>query len=391
MLATRRAILKFSTGLAAAAVAGRWAGPAFAGSGEPLQRIIADIADTAIANMASPGIQIALWKDGKSVCEVARGMANLETRTAVTADSIFRIGSLTKQYAGLMIAMLASQGKLSLDDPAHRHLTFLQGQPTFTIAELLHHTAGVHDADNGPQLADVVTQVQMAQVITTQSQVFDFPPGTAWLYSNANYFLLGAIIEQVTGSSLADAAQRLMFDPLELKHTHFDDAAQIVPGRASGYGFTEEAAPAWRNAPFVDVAQIGAAGAIRANANDLCRWHAALLDERKISREVREMMLAPGRLRDGRLASAHRFNAEDSVMGKTEYGFGLLLDRTTRDGSLIIQHNGFIDGFSANLATHVPTRLSFACLCNADPNPNLPFRDLRRALFAAVLLPPGTK
>lgn len=72
-------------------------------------------------------------------------------------------------------------------------------------------------------------------------------------------------------------------------------------------------------------------------------------------------------------------------MGATGYGYGLLLDRTTRDGGLIALHSGFISGFSAWLATHVPSLLTVACLCNVDPNPNLPFRQLRRTVFAQQL------
>ncbi len=74
-------------------------------------------------------------------------------------------------------------------------------------------------------------------------------------------------------------------------------------------------------------------------------------------------------------------------MGDTNYGFGLYLDRSTRDGSLIAHHNGFVNGYSAYLASHIDSRLTVACLCNADPNPNLPFRELRRTVFAGVLAP----
>lgn len=126
---------------------------------------------------------------------------------------------------------------------------------------------------------------------------------------------------------------------------------------------------------------------MRGTAEDLCRWHAALLDGRVVGDAALRAMLAPAKLRDGRLASAHRAREEDAAMGATEYGFGLLLDRATRDDSLIVQHNGFFYGFSAYLATHVQSRLTVACLCNADPNPGLPFRALRRAVFADVLAP----
>ena len=96
-------------------------------------------------------------------------------------------------------------------------------------------------------------------------------------------------------------------------------------------------------------------------------------------------MIEPARLRDGRPITQGRFNAEDDNMGETSYGFGLLLDRSAKDRGLIAMHNGFISGFSAYLATHVPSMTTVACMTNADPGPKLPFRQLRRTIFAPYL------
>lgn len=201
--------------------------------------------------------------------------------------------------------------------------------------------------------------------------------------------VLGAIIEQVTNQPLAEVGRTRLFERLGLARTASDDSGEIVPGRVAGYAFGDGDPPRLRNAPAIDIVQAGGAGAMRGTADDLCRWHAALLDGRVANASGLRAMLAPGRLRDGRMASAHRAREEDAAMGAVEYGFGLLLDRATRDGSLIVQHNGFIAGYSAYLASHVPSRLTVACLCNADPNPGLPFRALRRAVFAGYLRHPA--
>jgi CubicO group peptidase (beta-lactamase class C family) len=285
--------------------------------------------------------------------------------------------------------MLAEQVKLDLDAAASQYLPAFAGQPAFSVRELIHHTAGLHADEAGEALAGQVTQLRLAEAIATQATPFDFPPGTAWQYSNANYVALGAIIEQVAGQPLAEVGRALLFDRLGMTRTAFDRNAELVSGRVAGHAFAGGDPPRLQNAPCVDVVQAGGAGAMRGTAEDLCRWHAALLGGRVVAAAGLRAMLAPAKLRDGRMASAQRVREEDAAMGAAEYGFGLLLDRATRDDSLIVQHNGFFYGFSAYLATHVPSRLTVACLCNADPNPGLPFRALRRAVFADVLAPFG--
>lgn len=381
---TRRSLLQWGAATAGVAGLGR-AGVAIAGTGLPgtLRQII----DEAVAHGAAPGIQLAVWQRGAPLVAYAAGKANLETGTVASSESIFRIGSLTKQFTAALAAALAEQGKLDLDAAASRYLPVFAGKPAFTVRELIHHTAGLHSDEAGEALSGEVTQIRLAEAIATQATLFDFPPGTAWQYSNANYHVLGAIIEQVAGQRLAEVGRTLLFDRLGITRTAFDHSGDIVPGRVAGYAFGDGDPPRLQNAPCIDVVQAGGAGAMRSTADDLCRWHAALLDGRVVNAAGLHAMLAPGRLRDGRMASAHRAREEDSAMGSTEYGFGLLLDRATRDGSLIVQHNGFIAGYSAYLASHVPGRLTVACLCNADPNPGLPLRALRRAVFAEVLAP----
>lgn len=381
---TRRSLLQWGAATMGAAGLGS-AGIALPASGLPdaLRRIV----DDAVAHGAAPGIQLAVWRRGTPLAVHAAGKANLETGTSASTESIFRIGSLTKQFAAALAAVLAEQGKLELDVPASRYLQTFAGKPAFTARELIHHTAGLHSDEAGEALAGEVTQLRLAEAIATQAKPFDFPPGTAWQYSNANYHVLGAIIEQVAGQPLAEVGRKLLFDRLGMARTAFDHSGDIVPGRVAGYAFADGDPPRLQNAPCIDVVQAGGAGAMRGTADDLCRWHAALLDGRVLGAAGLRAMLAPARLRDGRMASARRARAEDAAMGATDYGFGLLLDHATRDGSLIVQHTGFIAGYSAYLATHVPSRLTVACLCNADPSPGLPFRPLRRAVFAEVLAP----
>lgn len=343
------------------------------------------LAEQSVSSFNTPGISLVIWKNGQEIYSHHAGLANLETRTRVTDPSVFRIGSLTKQFAAALILKLVAAGKLSLTDPVHTYLPFLDKYEPITILELLNHTAGVRDGDYDTTNLQSHSQIEQAQRIAQQEPFLDFRPGTAWLYSNANYILIGAIIEKVTGKSLADAGALLLFQPLGLQHTAFDTSSEIVLGRVSGYTPTGKPERPFQNAEYLDVALAGAAGAMRSTASDLCRWHHLLSLGNALPMSLAKMMTLPGRLRNGQLSSSNRFSEHDKPMGDTQYGLGLMLDNATLDGSLIANHHGGINGFASYLASHTSSDLTYACLCNADTHPGLPLRDIRRGVFADLL------
>lgn len=343
------------------------------------------LVEQAVSSFNTPGLSLVILKSGQEIFSRHAGLANLETKSKVAGSSIFRIGSLTKQFAGALVLKLAAAGKLSLTDPAQKYLPFLAQHQPFTILELLNHTAGVRDGDYDIANLQTTSQFEHAERIARQTPFFDFPPGTAWLYSNANYILIGALIEKVTAQPLAEASASLLFRPLGLQHTAFDHPSDVVVGRASGYSLTGRPANPFRNAEHLDVSLAGAAGAMRSTASDLCRWHRALFNGEVLAMPLPKMMTLPGRLRNGELSSTARFSENDKPMGNTQYGLGLMLDNATLDGSLIAAHHGGINGFSAYLATHPSSELTYACLCNADTHPSLPLRDIRRQVFDGIL------
>jgi CubicO group peptidase (beta-lactamase class C family) len=344
--------------------------------------------DQAVTSHQTPGISLALWQNGREIFAHHSGLANLETQTPVTSSSIFRAGSLTKQLTAALVLKLSDAGKLSLSDPAQQYLPFLSKFEPFTIQELLNHTAGVRDGDYDTTGLSTHSQIELAQRVARQAPFFDFPPGTAWLYSNANYHLVGAILEQVTGKPLAELATGLLFEPFALNHTALDVHREVVVGRASGYTPTGDANKPFENSEFIDVGMIGAAGGLRSTASELCRWHQALLDETLLPPSLFGRLTQPARLRNGRLSNTQRFSENDRLMGNTQYGLGLLLDTATVDGSLLVGHHGGVFGFAAYLASHPATRRTYACVCNVDTHPGLPFRALRREIFADILPPP---
>lgn len=339
-------------------------------------------AQTALDAGACPGIAVAIGQRGAPLFVKDYGLANLETGTRVDSRSVFRIASLTKQFAAVAALKLAAKGALSLDEAVLNYLPAFASSERFSVRELMIHTAGLSDDALGACQADrkdPASSLDLAQEIAKQPKLFDFSPGTAWLYSNANYKVLGAVIEQVTGKSLAVAMAELVTQPLGLGSLAFDTNSAVISGRVSGY--STDGASRFKNADHIDISKAGASGAMRGTAADLVQWHHLLLSGALFDKARVQELLTPGRLRDGRLSGANRFNPQDAGYGETQYALGLLVSPPTKLGP-VVQHYGYIEGFSACLETYTDHGVTMAVLCNGEVGPHLPFRGIRRAVLA---------
>jgi CubicO group peptidase (beta-lactamase class C family) len=180
--------------------------------------------------------------------------------------------------------------------------------------------------------------------------------------------------------------QERIFAPLGLTHTAVDDAAEVVPNRASGYMSARASASGFQNASFIAMSFPGGAGDMRSTTSDLCAWHAALMGGKVLSPESLKAMLTPATLNDGKLPT-HPNRAGDKVEGR--YGFGVGLDII--GGHRTISHGGEIQGFAAYLETLPDNGVTFAQMINTEGGPFAPpaFRDapsaLNRAIRAAAL------
>lgn len=334
------------------------------------------------AKHGTPGAAVAVIRSGQTEYLRGFGTANLETGMPVSTRSIFRIGSITKQITAAAAIRLSASGKLDLSAPVSTYLPAFAKLPAFTALELIHQTAGLHsdESEQVPvQATAAKTQVELASEIANQAQPFDFEPGTAWLYSNANYITLGALIESISGLPFEQAMQALVFEPLGLASMAVDRPEQVVASRAAGYMVTGETAAPFVNAPYIDPTQAGGAGALRGNVEDVARWHHLLLSGRLFDQAHVRTMMEPGRLRDGRLSGDQRFLAEDAHYGDTQYAGGLLVSGPSEPMPNIL-HYGVISGFSAMLQTFTGTGVTVAVLCNAFIGPDVPFRGVRKAV-----------
>ena len=228
-----------------------------------------------------PGIAVAVMRDGKPVHVGTYGQADLEQGTPVTTSSVFELASLTKQMTALAVMTLVDQGKLSLDD----HLTsFIDDAPEawspITIDALLSHMAGLdhrfEQTVDGVLLTDYTTSDMLASAMKTPMLS---TPGTDWAYSDQGYFLLGRIIEKVTGRSYADYMRETFFRPLGMGQTRLLDQASIVPHRAQGY--------AWMNGEIQRnrrVWQFGLAShfGVTSTLQDMMAWETELTHPKRI-------------------------------------------------------------------------------------------------------------
>src|SRR3954452_713872 len=190
----------------------------------------------------SPGCALAVIVDGRIVYEKGYGMASLEQGALITPQTVFDIGSTSKQFTAASILLLAQDGKLSLDDDIHKLIPELPDYGTpVTLRHLLHHTSGVRDYINlmvfgGINIEDWTTD-EDALVALARQKKLDFRPGDEHSYSNSGYFLLSLVVKRASGKTLRQFAQERIFGPLGMASTRYlDDHTEVVPRRAASYG-----------------------------------------------------------------------------------------------------------------------------------------------------------
>jgi CubicO group peptidase (beta-lactamase class C family) len=296
----------------------------------------------------SPGAALAIIKDGEIIYKRGYGMAKLEDDLVMTPSKIFDIGSVSKQFTAACVALLALEGKLSLEDDVRQYIPELPvyGRP-ITLRHLLHHTSGLRDYNTLLSLAgfrpdsDCPTVEEALEIICRQKGL-NHPPGEEYSYTNTGYFLLGQIVERVSGKSLNQFAQERIFQPLGMKNTFFqDNHHQIIKNRASGY------APEGENfrLEMSNWDEVGD-GNVYTTVEDLYLWDQAFYNY-KLGRELMDMLHTQGKLNNGQTI---------------DYAFGLVIG--TYRGLRTVSHSGSWAGFRASLIRFPEEKFSIICLSN---------------------------
>ncbi|RNF83655.1 serine hydrolase domain-containing protein [Montanilutibacter psychrotolerans] len=276
----------------------------------------------------------------------ARGDANLDFDIPLTPGRMFRIGSLTKQFAAAGLLKLVEDGRVGLDHPLSRYLPDYPGGETIRVRELLNHTSGVANYTAIPGYMDgpIRRPISTAGLEVFDDLPVDFAPGAQWKYSNSGYVLIGAVIESVTRKPWHQYLQQSLFAPLGMRHTGYGANPLVALLTVDGY---TQVGDRTRPARPLSMTQPHASGALVSTVDDLQTWNRALHEGRVLRDGSYRQMITP----TGAAAAAG-------------YGFGLRIDNV--EGLDVINHGGSINGFSAMLIYVPGADVSVVVLQNHD-------------------------
>jgi D-alanyl-D-alanine carboxypeptidase len=289
------------------------------------------------------GASVAVSIDGAIAYRKAFGFADIASKTRASTETVYPIGSITKQFTAACVLLLAQDGKLSIDDPLSMYVPGLPWGDRVTLRHLLDQESGIVDFRSG--VVDYGGALKQSVVIDRLRQTdLLFAPGSKYEYSNSNYYLLGMVVEKASGKSYPQFLRERILVPLGLTSTFYNDASVTIPGLAHGFNATANG-PQPVSPENADWAF--AAGAIASTVSDLTRWDDALRGGKVLAPASSAEMFAPGTLDNG---------------GPTDYAFGWVVVK--HDGAKEIWHNGEVTGFHAMNATYPDARTDVVVLTN---------------------------
>lgn len=324
------------------------------GANAEVDKIFADL-----SKPGSPGCALAVLRNAQIIYEKGYGLASVELSAPITAESVFDIGSTSKQFTASSILLLEQKGKLSVNDDVRKFIPELPdysqstGHPA-TILNLLNHTSGLRDYLTLLSLAgvssDSVTTDDDALALIIRQKGLNFPASSKWSYSNTGFFLLSVIVKRASGMTLKQFAAQNIFEPLGMSHTMFrDDHTMLIPHRALAYD------PGDKDSYKLNVSyyeQLGD-GAVHTSVPDLAKWDENFYTGQVGGKRFLDEIQAHGKLNDGKTL---------------DYAKGLFIG--TYRGLRTVRHGGAWGGYRAELLRFPDQHFSVACLCNlSNANP----------------------
>ncbi len=302
-----------------------------------------------------PGLSLAIVRDGRVIKARGYGLANLELKAPATTSTVYEIGSNTKQFTAAAVLLLVERGKLALDDSVRK---FFPEAPAswqrITVRHLLSHTSGIQNHVAVPGYLDVFRTNLSFETTPGRDEILrmffalplEFEPGETWSYDNTGYYLLGLIVEKVSGQTYWQFLEESIFRPLGMQATRSTDPRPLVPNRASGYEWVNGG---YENRPVLGPSVAFSAGALLSTVEDLARWDSALHSNRILSQASRELMWTP-------------VAASDGTPAALDYGFGWFVERYRRQR--LVQHSGGTPGFSSAIYRYRDEKLTIILLTN---------------------------
>ena len=314
-----------------------------------------------------PGLSVGVMHQGRIVLAKGYGVASLETREQVTTETMFGIGSVTKQFTCVLALQLADEGKISMSDRVSKYFPKASHGSEISLMDLGNHVSGYRDYYplDFPDRAMMKARSASA-IIDDHVKGVDFAPGTRWSYSNTGFLMLGEVVAEVEGRPFEQVLAQRVLKPLAMTRT----AYQLGPGAngaATGYGSFMMGEPS--PAMLEGKGWLGGAGGIWSTPTDLLAWDLALMEGKLLSRASMNALTAARRLADGR---------------SSNYACGLGIG--DRDGMLAWAHGGAVSGFTARNVMLPGSRSAIVLMTNME--------NARAALFelyvaiARLLSPP---
>jgi D-alanyl-D-alanine carboxypeptidase len=317
-----------------------------------------------------PALSLAVLQSGKLLFAQGYGLANLELAVRANEQTVYGLASISKTFAATALMMLVADGQCHLDDGIR---IYLPEAPVswnqITLRHLLAHASGlpfqVRFEQYGPcekflYRLDVTKEEFLRAAV---QMPLDFAPGTQTQYSNTGYFLLGIIIERISGKSYSEWLTSRIFQPLSMSSTWINDPAALIPHRAAGYSLDDGVL---RNADYTSAGWHYAPSGIVSSVMDMARWDAALTAGQVLSFSLLQQMWEPTRLSDGTIAE-----------------FGLAWKVEQHESGKVVGHTGGGPRASCYHARFLDAQVSIILLANRG---GAPVWDFGKAIAERFLL-----
>ncbi len=294
----------------------------------------------ALADVKGFSGTVIVTKQNKILLNQGYGLADREWNVPNTPQAKFRIGSITKQFTATCILQLIEAGKLSLDDKLNKFYPDFPKGDSVAIHMLLNHTSGIASYTDLPGFENLepLSLSRDSMIAFFKNKPYNFSPGTKYSYSNSGYFLLGDIVEKVSGESYGNYLRQHIFNNLAMNNTGVDKTDSILPMRARGYS---KRGKEYVNADVISMEWPFSAGSLYSTVGDLYKWDRSLYGNSILSKESKQKMFTPG---------------------KNNYGYGFKID--SMDGHFRIWHNGGIPGFRSIIYRFINDDICIIVLSN---------------------------
>jgi len=311
-----------------------------------LQDFSDSIFQTNVDSAYIAGASVIVFQNGEKLLDQSYGYGSLELSAPIPDDASFEIGSVTKQFTAVAILQLEREGKLNLDDDFTKYIDFDTKGRTVTINHLLNHTSGIPSYTALTEFWDLSIEKHPRDSLVrlVEQKEFLFEPGEALIYNNSGYFLLGLIIEKVSGQSYEEYLRQKIFEPLGMNHTTYCSTSDVVKGKVYGYNYTPNGL---KQKPYLDHTWPFAAGSLCSTSDDLLIWMQALHGKEIVDKKMYHSITTPGTLNDGT---------------PIRYAKGLV--NYTNFGHEMIGHGGGIHGFLSETRYFPEEDLYIICLIN---------------------------